>query len=207
MTDEASARRLEGVIVALATPLGPDCRIDLELLARQVEWASGYGVRGAIVRHFRELAAAASSPLIAYNIPGNTHNPMTAETILEIADTENVAGIKDSSGDFATFSRAVLSGARGPFAWIQGEDLLDAAAYLVGAGGVVSGLSNVSVEPYVAMARAAAAGDVEGVREAQRAINALFRLVAATGGGRASPRSRPRWSSSGGEAAACASRG
>lgn len=257
MTDEAAARRLEGVIVALATPLGEDGELDAGLLAKQVAWAGGHDIRGffvagttgegaclateekllalrtvkaaaprdkivcmaciapttrqaieemralaperpdffvavtpyyvgatqaAILRHFRDLAAAAPAPLIMYNIPQNTHNPMSLETILELSSTANIAGIKDSSGDFISFSRAVLSGTGPGFTWIQGEDLLEAASYLVGAKGAVSGLSNVSVAPYVEMRRAAVAGDIEGVRQCQRKINALFRLVQATGG-------------------------
>jgi len=53
-----------------------------------------------ILEHFRQIAREAPAPLILYNIPGNTHNPMTLDTILELAQESNVAGIKDSSGDF-----------------------------------------------------------------------------------------------------------
>lgn len=136
----------------------------------------------AIIRHFRTLAAASPAPLIPYNIPQNTHNPMSLKTIQELASIPNIAGIKDSSGDFISFTRGVLGPLPGPFTWIQGEDLLDAPSYLIGAKAVVTGLSNVSVEPYVDMWRAATAGDTEGVKAGQRRINEMFKIVLAVGG-------------------------
>lgn len=141
------------------------------------------GVSQAVIAdHYRTLARESPAPLIMYNIPQNTHNAMALETIMDLAGTANIAGIKDSSGDFITFSRGVLGASGEPFTWIQGEDLLDAPAFLVGARAIVSGLSNVCVDPYVAMAAAAARGDTAAVREGQKAINELFRVVAAAGG-------------------------
>lgn len=136
----------------------------------------------AILEHFRRIAASAPAPLILYNIPQNTHNPMRLETILELAAEENVAAIKDSSGDFITFTRGVLTPTPGPFVWIMGEDLLEAPARLLGAGGVVTGLGNVWIDPYVELDRAARKQDTPGIREGQRKINELFRVVLAAGG-------------------------
>jgi 4-hydroxy-tetrahydrodipicolinate synthase len=136
----------------------------------------------AILDHFRRIAAQAPAPLILYNIPQNTHNPMRLETILELAAETNVAGIKDSSGDFITFTRGVLSAAPGPFVWIMGEDLLEAPARLLGAGGVVTGLGNVWIDPYVELDRASRERDVPGMLAGQRKINSLFRVVEAAEG-------------------------
>lgn len=136
----------------------------------------------AVLDHFRAIAREAPAPLIMYNIPQNTHNPMALATILELAGEKNIAGLKDSAGDFIGFSRAVLSPLPGPFTWIQGEDLLEAPSYLLGARGMVTGLSNVDIRPYLEIQRAARAGDAAGVREGQRRINALFRVIEAAGG-------------------------
>jgi 4-hydroxy-tetrahydrodipicolinate synthase len=136
--------------------------------------------QAAILEHYRAIAAAAPAPLILYNIPQNTHNPMALDTILALAGLENVAGIKDSSGNFTAFSRGLLSPLPGPFAWIQGEDYLEAASYLLGAQGAVTGLGNVWIEPYVSMHRAAAQGDAAAVRDAQGRVNALYELLQVT---------------------------
>ena len=77
-----------------------------------------------ILEHYRRIAAAAPAPLILYNIPGNTHNPIALETVLELAEEKKVVGIKDSTGNFIGFSRGVLgkarkgsSGSRGRTTW------------------------------------------------------------------------------------------
>jgi 4-hydroxy-tetrahydrodipicolinate synthase len=135
-----------------------------------------------ILHHYRRIARESPVPVILYNIPQNTHNPIALGTIRELAREANIAGIKDSSGDFISFSRGLLGESPGPFAWIQGEDLLEAPSYLLGAKGVVTGLSNVTLEPYLSLREAVLQGDLEKIRDGQRAIHRLFRLVEVVGG-------------------------
>jgi 4-hydroxy-tetrahydrodipicolinate synthase len=130
-----------------------------------------------VLQHFREIAGASPAPLIIYNIPQNTNNGMDFVSLLDLIETDNIAGIKDSSGDFCTFSRGVLSTAGKPFAWIQGEDFLDAASYMIGANAVVTGLGNVCLKPYIDMYSAADQGSGREVLEGQRKINALYKII------------------------------
>ncbi len=141
-----------------------------------------YGVtQQCIIDHFVELADTASVPVVLYNIPQNTYNPMKLDTVLQLARHPNIAGIKDSSGAFVTFSHGLLHADDG-FAWIQGEDLLDAPSLQFGAPALVTGLGNVWVEPYTAMYRAARSGDFQTLRDCQRKINHLAKIIDAAGG-------------------------
>ena len=97
----------------------------------------------AIIEHFRKIAHCSSVPLILYNIPQCTHNKIELSTILKLAKEENIAGIKDSSGDFISFTRGMYAPAPESFSWIQGEDYLDGPALNYGANGIVTGLGNV----------------------------------------------------------------
>ncbi len=124
-----------------------------------------------ILDHFKTLAKESSVPLILYNIPGRTQSPMTVETVLELSRVENIAGLKDSSGDFMFFSRGFLGEYPDSFKWIMGEDLLDAPAFLLGADCIVSGLSNVRIEHYLDMFKAAEQGNTKKVNDCQRQIN------------------------------------
>ena len=130
-----------------------------------------------LVEHFEIIAREASAPLVLYNIPGNTHNPMKLETILGLSHEENIAGIKDSSGDFMQFSRGLLGDTPNGFSWIQGEDYLDAASLMLGCDGVVSGLCNARIEPYVEMWEAAQKRDWETMRSCQARINRLYDII------------------------------
>ena len=134
-----------------------------------------------IILHFEKIAKQSPFPVIAYNIPQCTHNKMDYNTMLEISSIEKVVGLKDSSGDFATFSRVVRKTREREFAWIQGEDSLDAESLILGASGIVTGLSNVWIEPYVGMCRAAEENDVRSVQEFQKKINRLYRILRVTG--------------------------
>jgi 4-hydroxy-tetrahydrodipicolinate synthase len=130
-----------------------------------------------ILEHFRQVAAAAPAPLILYNIPGNTHNLIALETVQELAGEKNVAGIKDSTGNFIGFSRGVLGKNPEGFVWIQGEDYLDGPSLMIGCHGIVTGLGNARIETYVRIYRAAREGDWQTVRECQARINVLYGII------------------------------
>jgi len=135
-----------------------------------------------IIEHFKKIAQNSSIPVIVYNIPQCTHNKIELNTILELAKEENIAGIKDSSGDFISFTRGVYTPVPGSFSWIQGEDYLDGPAFNIGADGVVTGLGNVFIEPYVRMYEEAKKGNYQEVNEIQKRINELYEIIQIAGG-------------------------
>lgn len=58
--------------------------------------------------------------------------------------------------------------------------------FLAGADGVVSGLSNVRIEPYVEMYEAFLNNDARKIKECQVKINKLYKLIHLYGNGNAS---------------------
>ncbi|GAB4116485.1 MAG: 4-hydroxy-tetrahydrodipicolinate synthase [Candidatus Caldatribacteriota bacterium] len=133
-----------------------------------------------ILYHFQKIADYSPFPVILYNIPQHTNNNIEISTILELAKINNIAGIKDSSGNFINFSRICLSDLPKHFSLIQGEDYLDAASFNIGADGIVTGLGNVYIKPYVDMYLAAQSGDFKRVIDKQRQINALYEIIQIT---------------------------
>ncbi|MFG6365229.1 dihydrodipicolinate synthase family protein [Schaedlerella sp.] len=138
-----------------------------------------------IMEHYKQIAVKAFAPVIIYNIPSATHNPIEPDTIGRLAGLQNIAGVKDSSGNFMNFTRGLFERKEEGFAWIQGEDYLCGATLLAGGDGMVSGLSNVRVEPYVEMYRAFLNGDSEKIKACQVRINRLYRLIHLIGNGNA----------------------
>lgn len=135
-----------------------------------------------IVEHYQTLADHTEFPVILYNLPQCTHNKMGYETILELALSGQFAGLKDSSGDFSTFSRAIYDGPSSDFSWIQGDDLLDGQSLFVGADGIVTGLGNVWIEPYIRLYQAKEQQHFAQLNEIQKEINALYGIIHAVGG-------------------------
>ena len=108
------------------------------------------------------------------------------ETINKLIAVKNIAGVKDSSGNFMNYTRGLFENQNKEFAWIQGEDYLCGANFLAGADGVVSGLSNVRIEPYVEMYEAFLNNDARKIKECQVKINKLYKLIHLYGNGNAS---------------------
>jgi 4-hydroxy-tetrahydrodipicolinate synthase len=135
-----------------------------------------------IFRHFQTIAQASPAPVIIYNIPSRTHNPIHLDTIRRLAEEENIGGIKDSTGNFVLFSEGLLGEFPESFPWIQGEDLLDGPSLLLGAKGMVTGLSNIWVDPYTSMFQASREGKVDAVVDCQRKVNRLWQVIGVSGG-------------------------
>lgn len=159
-----------------------------------------------IIAHFTSIADATEAPLLLYNIPQNTHNDITPESVQALLSHPNIVGIKDSSGailPYGNYLAGLVGDNASNFAFIQGADMLDAPSLLLGAPAIVTGLGNVWIEPYMKMYAASRRGDVPSVREEQKQINALAEIIAAADGkvipaiksavaslGRATPRMR-----------------
>jgi len=142
-----------------------------------------YSVTQDIIRiHFKNIAQNSLVPVIMYNIPQCTNSKISLSTILELANEKNIAGIKDSSGDFILFSRGCSIEMPDAFSWIQGEDYLDGPSLNSGAKGIVTGLGNVSVKPYIEMYKAAKRGNEVTVRESQKKINRLYEIIQVSDG-------------------------
>ena len=132
-----------------------------------------------IFEHFRMISEHSPFPVIVYNIPQCTHNPIHLETILKLSKLDNIIGTKDSSGDFVSFVRGIASETTENFSWVQGNDYLDGPALLVGAKGIVTGLGNVWIEPYIEMWDVYKRGNYSEIMEKQKLINDLYRIIEA----------------------------
>jgi 4-hydroxy-tetrahydrodipicolinate synthase len=135
-----------------------------------------------IYNHYTAIADAAKAPVLLYNIPSCTFNVIELETVEQLSRHQNIAGIKDSTGDFVSVSRGLVAKRAGTgtppdFTWIMGEDYLDAASLSLGCDALVSGLGNIRIEPYVAMFSAAEHGAWDEVAAEQIKINRLYDLV------------------------------
>ncbi|MFE2579444.1 dihydrodipicolinate synthase family protein [Streptomyces sp. NPDC059378] len=134
-----------------------------------------------IARHYRLVAAAASVPVIAYDIPSAVHTKLPAGLVLELAADGVLAGLKDSSGDLAGF-REVVTGARAHpgitgFSALTGSELVVDSALALGADGAVPGLANVDPHGYVRLDRLCRDGELPRARAEQERLCALFGMT------------------------------
>ena len=131
-----------------------------------------------IFQHFQAIAAAVSLPCIFYNIPGRTGVNVTAETMVRLAQVENIVGVKESSGDLKQISRVIEEAPAGPdgqaFKVWSGDDELTLPILAVGGYGAISVTSHLVGSQIREMIQAHLSGRTE---EAARIHRRLLPLV------------------------------
>ncbi len=129
--------------------------------------------------HYRTCAAGTGLPVVIYNIPSTTKVMLAPDTMARIADIRNIAGVKDSSGDFGHFLRVLgLLRERSGFGCLVGSPVLAGAAILYGADGVVPGIANVDPQVMLEVYAAAKAGDLAALPALQQRVHKLMGLSA-----------------------------
>ena len=96
-----------------------------------------------LIKHHEAIAAAVDIPQILYNVPGRTALDMLPETVSEIANIEQVIGIKEATGDLDRTAKLLeLCGDR--IAIYSGDDATAYATILQGGKGNISVTANVA---------------------------------------------------------------
>ena len=136
----------------------------------------GYS-QAELVEYFTRLADEIALPLIVYNIPQRTGNPLAVDTILKLSEHPRILGVKDTSENFMAISRMIsLTRGRTDFAVLPGTETLMAPAVLMGGAGAVLGVANLAPHFCVRLYEAALAGDLGRVRVMQDQMEDLFRI-------------------------------
>ncbi len=142
-----------------------------------------------MLEFFLRAADGVQLPFYLYNFPELTSNRIGLETIAQFADRAEMAGIKQSGGEFAYHRDLIALGERKKFAVFSGADTRLPEVFALGAAGCIGGLVNFVPEPMVNLYhvhREGAPGD--GKRDAARmreigpvVDRLLFPLSVATG--------------------------
>jgi 4-hydroxy-tetrahydrodipicolinate synthase len=118
-----------------------------------------------LIAHFRAIAAATDRDVLIYNIPYRTAVNLSNDSLLELAEVSNIAGVKDSSGSIAQ-SLELLQRKPADFSVLTGEDALFFTMMANGADGGILAASHLMTAGFVEVGRQFAANDVAGARAA-----------------------------------------
>lgn len=116
-----------------------------------------------LFRHFSAIAQEGELPVILYNVPGRSVADLSNETILRLANVQNIIGIKDATGDIAR-GALLLSDKPDHFQVYSGDDPTASALILLGANGNISVTANVVPKLMHELCVAARLGDVPTTR-------------------------------------------
>jgi 4-hydroxy-tetrahydrodipicolinate synthase len=126
-----------------------------------------------LYQHFKAIAAAARLPIILYNIPGRTGVNIEPATIKRLAEIENIAGVKEASGNISQMA-VILDSVPERFAVLSGDDGITLPLMAIGGRGLISVASNEIPAEMTRIVKLALANDFAAAREVHRRY---FRLM------------------------------
>lgn len=127
-------------------------------------------------RHFAAIAKAVDLPMVLYNVPGRTAVNLEPDTVLRLAQIENIVGIKEASGKLEYIDQFVKE--LGPkFGVYSGEDALNAPIYALGGQGAISVTANIVPERVAKVWNLFAKGDKTNAMLEQENLQPLNRAM------------------------------
>ncbi|CAN5826465.1 dihydrodipicolinate synthase family protein [soil metagenome] len=124
-----------------------------------------------VIEWFTSLADESPVPIFLYHIPRMTKVVMTVKVVEELAQHENIAGLKDSDGQLAFFSEVARIGNEvDDFSAFTGSDAMLYPALCVGGHGIIGAHVNVVPDVERAIYDAFQAGDHEAAVRLQRDV-------------------------------------
>ncbi|HET9055227.1 MAG TPA: 4-hydroxy-tetrahydrodipicolinate synthase [Chitinophagaceae bacterium] len=130
-----------------------------------------------IYQHYKALAAATPRPIILYNVPGRTGSNISAATTLRLAnEVENIAGIKEASGNMVQCMH-ILRNRPQDFLVSSGDDHLTLPLIACGMDGVISVAANCFPKDFSNLVRHALKGDFAFAQKLQFKLLEGFDLL------------------------------
>jgi len=124
--------------------------------------------------HHRAIAEAVGIPQILYNVPGRTACDMLPETVIRLAEVDNIVGIKEATGDLER-TREIRTACGPDFALYSGDDATACDFMLLGGDGVISVTANLAPRLMSEMCEAALAGERDSAHAVNQRLDALHR--------------------------------
>ncbi|MCU6712944.1 dihydrodipicolinate synthase family protein [Paenibacillus sp. J5C_2022] len=125
--------------------------------------------------YFLEVSRNSSKPLIMYNIPKYTNNPLSVPLIAELSEESNIIGIKTDIFIDVTLMRRLAG--RHDFSVLHGNEATLDLALKLGADGYVPGISTLAIDRCVELLRRWRQGDAAGAALLQTELIAVQRTV------------------------------
>ena len=119
-------------------------------------------------RHFKAIAdAVGDKPVILYNVPGRTGANLEPGTLARLAETPNIVGVKEASGNMTQIAEAI-NAVPETFLVFSGDDAMTLPVIALGGVGIISVASNEIPHEMETMTRAALANDWTTARSLHR---------------------------------------
>jgi 4-hydroxy-tetrahydrodipicolinate synthase len=159
-------------------------------LTRVAERAGAHGVlvvtpyynrppQRGLVAHFTTVAASTGLPVMLYNIPSRTATLIEVDTLLRLAEVDNIVAVKDATADFQTASR-IIKESPPDFELYSGDDWATFSFVCLGGVGVVSVASHLVGERMREMIELIQSGDTAAARKIHEDLLPIYKALFVT---------------------------
>lgn len=130
-----------------------------------------------LFQHYKLVAQHAARPVILYNVPGRTGKNMEADTTIRLArEVQNIAGIKEASGDMMQCME-ILRQRPENFLVVSGDDALALPQLACGMDGVISVAANALPKEFSDMVRACLKNDFTTAKKINDSLIDAYHLM------------------------------
>ncbi len=127
-------------------------------------------------QHFAAIARSTKLPIVLYNVPSRTAADLLTDTVVRLAELDNVVAIKDATGNLVRGSELIAKvGDR--LSVLSGDDGTAFPLYACGARGVISVVSNIAPREMSEMWDAVKVGDWDRARKLHYKLRLLNVLL------------------------------
>jgi 4-hydroxy-tetrahydrodipicolinate synthase len=126
-----------------------------------------------LYEHYAAIARNTRLPILLYPNPARTNVSLAVDTVVRLAQIENIVGIKDSSGDFTLLNEYLRRAVSEKFDVLVGRDTLIFSTLVCGGKGAIAATANAAPRIVAEIYNAFIAGDLERSRQAQMQLAPL----------------------------------
>ncbi len=124
-------------------------------------------------QHFKTIAEAVDIPIILYNVPKRTSSDISTETVIRLAQIDNIIGIKDATGDMSRV-KPMKRDCGENFVLLSGDDGTFFDYMVEGGHGVISVAANAAPAHIQKVCDLALAGELDQARENNQQLEILY---------------------------------
>ncbi|HBX22501.1 MAG TPA: 4-hydroxy-tetrahydrodipicolinate synthase [Desulfotomaculum sp.] len=129
-----------------------------------------------LYQHFKAIAASTNLPVMLYNIPGRTAVNILPQTVIRLAEIENITSIKEASGSLDQVSELRRS-LPDHFAIYSGDDSMTLPIMSLGGKGVVSVAAHIVGPKIQEMVNAFTSGNVTMATKIHSSLYPVFKIL------------------------------
>lgn len=134
-----------------------------------------------LIEHYKTINDNCDIPIIAYNVPSRTGVDLASETIVKIAEFDNIVALKEASDSVDKTSTTMVllkeAGLEDKLNILSGDDGLTLPLLSIGAKGVISASANVDPKRMVDVVNNALDGNYEKAREIHYEMHSLIKAL------------------------------